>query len=221
MFCRVLSLLLVLLAGVAAATAGVVIVQEAEQRDGPMPGRTTLTMKLSGERARMDMGKEISSIVDFKSGSITSLMHAQKLAMALPASAVEAARKAAEGKHDKPDLKPTGRKETISGFACEEYTGTIQGMDVSYWITRDLRSQEAVLRQMSALSGNANPFQGALADGGDFPGFPIRTTIKTPQMGTSTMTVLSVTETEVPESEFTVPADYQTMAAPAIPAPAR
>lgn len=214
---RVLLFFLSLGAGIHLATAGLVLVQEAEQTGGPMPGKTTLTLKVSGEKARMDMGDMITSIVDFKAGKITSLLHAQKMAMELPASALESAKKAAGASEAKPDLQPTGKKETINGYACEKYTGKVQGYDVVYWITKDLPEQEAVLRPLEKLSGNAHPFQAALASGADFPGFPIRTIITTPQLGTSTVTVVSVKETDVPASDFVVPADYQAMPAPPFP----
>jgi hypothetical protein len=115
---------------------------------------------------------------------------------------------------EKPDLKPTGKKETINGFACEEYTGKMQGLDVTYWVTKDVANEKEILAQMGKLSGDGDPFKAALADGGDFPGFPIRTVIKAPQIGTSTMTVVSIKNEDVPDSAFEKPADYKTMAVP-------
>ncbi len=207
-----------LLALAVRADAGVVLIQEANQTGGPMPGKTKLTMTLEGENARMDIGDQLSSIVDFKAGTITTLLHAQRMAMPLPKAMLDAARAAAAQSSQKPNLKPTGRTETISGYPCEEYTGSFQGLDLTYWITKtEVPAQKTLLKQMSQLSGGADPLKAALADGSDFPGFPIRTIVKSREAGSSTMTVLSIKEQSVPDSTFRIPAGYQTMAAPKVP----
>jgi hypothetical protein len=211
---------LVLLATAQLAHAGLVIVQEVDQ-GAATDGKMQMTVKISGPHARVDVGDQFSSIVDLSANTITSLLHPQKLAMELPKGAFEAAKKRAEAQTAKPDLKPTGKKETINGYACEEYTGTLQGLDVTYWITKEVPNQKEILAQMSQLSGGADPFKGALAGGGDFPGFPIRTIVKSPQMGSSTMTVLSIKNVDLPDSTFAVPAGYKAMSVPQMPAPGR
>lgn len=197
------------------AKAGLVIVQEVKQ-SGPMPLDTQMTIKTEGDKIRVDVGKEISSIVDSESGSVSSLMHSQKIAMQLPKGALDAIKKkaSAEKSAGGPDIKPTGKKETINGFKCEEYAGTYQGLQVSYWVTQDVENAKTVMAQLSKLSGEADPFKGALKDGTDFPGFPIRTVVKSPQMGESTMTIVSINDEEIPEKEFEVPADYKSMSMP-------
>jgi hypothetical protein len=200
------------------AHAGLIIVQEVDQIT-PADGKTQMTVKISGAHARVDVGNQFSSIVDLSTDTVTSLLHAQKLAMELPKGVFAAAKKNAAAHAAKPDLKPTGRKETISGYACEEYTGTFQDLDVTYWVTKDVPNQKEILAQMSQLSGGADPFKGALAGGGDFPGFPIRTVVKSPQMGSSTMTILSIKDADLPDSTFAVPADYKSMNVPKLPSP--
>jgi hypothetical protein len=195
------------------ASAGLVIVQEADHL-GPDAGRTRMTLNISGERARIDVGDQLSSIVDLKSGNVTSLMHPQKIAMQLPKEALAAIREKAAEKTEKPDLEPTGKKETINGYACTEYAGTLQGLAVTYWVTNDVPDQKAILDQMAKLAGSSDIFKGALASGADFPGFPIRTTVTSPQLGTSTMTVISIRKADLPDSEFEIPAGYQTLKSP-------
>ncbi len=206
-----------LVAGAQLARAGLVIVQEVDQL-GPMASKTLMTMQISGERARVDVGDQLSSIVDLSAGTVTSLMHAQKIAMQLPKGALDALQQ--KSPSEKPDLKPSGKKETINGYICAEYTGTLQGLAVKYWVTRDIPNQQEILEQMSRLSGGgSDPFKAALASGADFPGFPIRTTVTVPQIGTSTMTVVSIKNADIPESTFQIPPDYKAMAAPALPLP--
>jgi len=208
---------LILLLSAHLATAGIVIVEETVQPGGPMGGKNDVTISMSGDQTRMDLGKMISTIVDSKSGEVTSLMHSQKMAMQLPKGAVDAMKNKLAQNKQKPDLKPTGKKETINGFACEEYAGTIQGLNVSFWVTQDVPHQKEILDQINKLGGTASPFQAALQSGKDFPGFPIRTTITLPNNSTATTTVVSVKEQDVPASTFVVPSDYKLMKMPVVP----
>jgi hypothetical protein len=203
------------------AGAGLILVEEMDQTGGPMPGKTEMTITASGDKARVDLGKQISSIVDSKTGTVTSLMHEQKMAMQLPEGTFDSIKKAGEAEKgkSKPELKPTGKKETINGFACEEYLGKIKGMDVTFWVTKEVKNQKEILDQLSNLSGGTDPFQGALASGEDFPGFPIRTIMKTPELGTMTMTVVSIKNEDVPDSAFDIPADYQAISMPKMQLP--
>lgn len=208
---------LILLLSAHLATAGVVIVEETVQPFGSMGGKNNVTISMSGDQARMDLGKTISTIVDSKSGEVTSLMHSQKMAMQLPKSTVDAMKNKLAQNQQKPDLKPTGKKETINGFACEEYTGTLQGLKVSFWVTQDVPHQKEILDQINKVGGTASPFQAALQSGKDFPGFPIRTTITLPNNGTATTTVVSIKEQDLPASTFAVPSDYKMMKMPVMP----
>jgi hypothetical protein len=208
-----------LLAAARLAGAGLIVVQEMEQTAGPMPGKMELTITASGDKARMDMGKQVSTIVDSKAGTLTSLMHEQKMAMQLPEGTLKSIQGASAGEKAKPDLKPTGKKETINGFACEEYVGTVSGIDVTFWVTKDVENQKAILDQLAKVSGGADPLQSALANGGDFPGFPIRTIAKTPEMGTMTMTILSIKNEDVPDSAFEIPSGYKAMNMPKMQLP--
>ncbi len=211
---RLHLLALALLATAPLAGAGIILVEEAEQSSGPMPGKSQLTISVSGAQARVDVGKEISSIVDSKSGTVTSLMHLQKIAMQLPEGALDAIKKKTGQPKPKLVLKPTGKKETINGFQCEEYTGTMEGMKVAFWVTREVKNQKEILDQLAKLSGGNDPFKAALESGGDFPGFPIRSVVVSPLAGTSTMTVISVRNAEVPAATFEIPAGYKTMDIP-------
>jgi len=208
-----------LLATAQLASAGIILVEEMEQTGGPMPGKMDMTITVSGDKARMDMGKQVSSIVDSKTGAVTSLMHSQKMAMQLPEGTLDSIKKSTAGQKEKPDLKPTGKKETINGFACEEYAGKVKGMDVTFWVTKEVANQKEILDQLGKLSGGNDPFQGALANGQDFPGFPIRTIVKSSEMGKMTMTVASIKNEDVPASTFEVPAGYKTMNMPKMQLP--
>jgi hypothetical protein len=211
---KYLVLPLAILATARLATAGMIISEEVEQSKGPMPGKTQMTITASGDKMRVDVGKDLSSIVDSKTGTVTSLLHAQKMAMQLPEGALTAMKQKTAGPKAKPDLKPTGKKETINGFKCEEYKGTLDKMKVTFWFTKEVANQQEILAQLSQLSGGADPLTATLNSGGDFPGFPIRTCIEIPQMGKSTMTIISIKNEDVPDSAFEVPEGYKAMSIP-------
>jgi hypothetical protein len=209
------------LATVQLACAGLVIVEDLERTGGPTPGKDQLTITVSGEKNRMDIGKNISTIIDSKTGSTVALMHDLKMVMEVPAAIFDAIKKAgASAKEDsKLDLKPTGKKQTINGFACEEYAGKLKKMNVTFWVTNEIENQKEILDQLSKLQGDGDPFKGALADGKDFPGVPIRTIFKTNELGTTTMTITSIKNEEVPDSVFEIPADYKKMEMPQMQIP--
>ena len=209
---KILAFSLVLLA-VPFASAGVVILEEVEQTGGPTPGKMSLTIRASGDRTRVDVGDEVSSIVDAKTGTVTSLMHAQKMAMQLPEGTLAAVKQ--KSADTKPDLKPPGKTETINGFKCEEYAGTIEKMKVSIWVTREVENAAEILEQLGKLSkGGADPLAAALQNSDHVPGFPIRTSVDVPKLGRSTMTILSIKHEDVPDTTFDLPAGYQTMDMP-------
>lgn len=216
---RFTALAIALVAG--SAFADLVIVQKVQQ-SSPVPLDSEMTMSVKGDKVRVDIGDQVSTIVDSSNedAGIVSLMHQQKMAMTVPKATVDAMRERAkaqlEGEDAGPDIKPTGNKETISGFECEEFKGTFQGMNVSYWITKDLPNEEQILEQLSKLSGDVDPFRGAFKDG-EIPGFPIRTVIESDQSGASTMTVVSVEEKNVDESLFAIPDGYKSMEMPQTP----
>ncbi len=213
---KIPTLLATLTLTLSSAFAGLEIVQKVENA-GPTPISMQMTIQVEGDRARIDVGDQMSTLMGGETEDITTLMHAQKMAMTIPAAAMEAMKAKLKDSSpeadEKPDIKPTGAKKEISGFACEEYTGTVAGMQATYWLTNDLPNQKEVVAQLSALSGDTDPFKG-IFDNSDFPGFPIQTEVDSPQAGKSTVTVESVTEKEIPATAFEVPSDYKSAAMP-------
>jgi hypothetical protein len=207
------------LAFAATVHADLTITQELKQ-DAPGGAKgmdTTLTMKVKGEKMRMDGIPQMSNIVDLKSGDVTSLIHAQKAVMTIPGATIKQMTEARAQKTPKIDPpKATGKKETIGGFACEEYESTLNGAKIQIWLTKDLPDVEQTMKQISEMSANADPFQGMLKDQ-KITGFPMRTVMEMPGAGKLTMTVLSVSKDPIADTDFAVPADYKPMSVPAMP----
>jgi hypothetical protein len=202
------------------AHADLTITQQIQKEAPPQEANVTMTMKIKGGKMRLDLNPQVSSIVDLKTGEMISLMHQQKLVMTIPGASIkslqqahtEAAKNA--GANVAPP-KPTGRKETISGFACEEFETAANGMNVHLWLTKDLPNTEKLMAELSALAG-ADPFRG-IRNEHQLPGFPIRTVVDTAGMGKTTITVVAVSENAVADSEFAVPEGYRAMQAPGLP----
>lgn len=207
------------LAVVSIARADLTIVQKVEQ-SGPQKADMTITMKIKADKIRTDINPQVSAIMDTKTGEMVTLMHAQKMAMAIPGGMIDSVKKQMKGQMDgtgettKPT--PTGRKETISGYACEEYTFTSKGMKIDTWLTKDLAGVDKIQQQMAALSDEADPFKGLLQDT-KLDGFPVRTTMTSPEIGTTTVTVVALNENPLSAKEFEVPKDYKSMKMPQIP----
>lgn len=120
-----------------------------------------------------------------------------------------------------PKITKTGNKETISGFACEEFVMTDpSGETVRFWVSPQgpdaaaLASFSANLQSLAKGGPASSSFsmKGLSLAGSQLGGFPIRTVA-----GNVTNTVLSFSTAAVPASEFQVPSGYSTMAMPQMP----
>jgi uncharacterized protein DUF4412 len=203
-----------------AAHADLTITQQIQKEGPPQEASVTMTLKIKEGKMRLDLNPKVSSIVDLKTGDMISLLHQQKLAMTIPGAVIKSlqeahAQEVAKTVGDNPVApKPTGRKETISGYACEEFETTANGMNVHLWLTKDLPNGEKLLSELSTLAG-ADPFRGLTKDQ-QLPGFPIRTVVDAKALGKTIVTVVKVSESPVVDSEFVVPDGYRPMQAPAL-----
>ena len=90
----------------------------------------------------MDAGPSVSILLDSKNGGMVTLMREQKIAVPISQAVQKMAGQIA-GKNATPsaesiNLQPTGRKEVLAGFSCEEYAGTISGQNAVIWITKEI-----------------------------------------------------------------------------------
>ena len=196
--------------------------------DGMGPAGMETTTKVKGDKMRVDATPEISMIVDVKSGDMVNLMHAQKAYLKVNgdmAKTLLAQMKQNQGgaaTAGKPELKATGAKETINGYACDEYAGsTANGMKFAFMLTKALPNYEAALKQLADAMKNgplAQQTQGMGLDFGTLPGFPLRTTM---ELGGQKMTstVTNVSTAALPDADFATPAGYKEMAMPTMTPP--
>lgn len=204
----------------ASARADLTIVQKIE--GGGQNVQTTTEFK--GTHTRIDAAPGMSIIMDLKTGDMLNVMHAQKSYMKIPAAmaqqAMESMKKMAGDKPaEKPELKPTGKKETISGYASEEYTLMLGDKKMVFWLTTALPNYAGLLKEMTAAMSEgpmAALMQGMTLDMSTLPGFPMRTVMDTGGGENITSTVVSISAKPIADADFAVPAGYKEMTIPSL-----
>lgn len=216
-----LLLVLLLLASPFAARADLTLVSEIES-DGQ---KQEMIMKLKGKDALVNMSEQMSVLLDGKTGDSIMLMHAQKKAMTIPGTSVKAmlaqlqqAQPAAEAAPNTP-LKKNGKSETISGYRTQGYDYHQGNIEAEYFLAPDFPDLAATLAQLQSFQqSGTNGLAGGAAniDLSGFPGFPVRTIVKTGGK-TITSTVKSVSRDDIPATEFDIPAGYEAASMPLMP----
>lgn len=217
---RIPCFALALVAALTSARADLTIVQKIEGA-GALP---EMTMKIKGEKVRIEATPEVTSIFDGKTGEMVNIMNAQKMVMRMSAEQAKAAaamagnQLAAQGAKpgEKVKVTPTGKKEKINGHDTEEYVAETPAYKASYWVAKNYPQGDAIMKQLQATSSQAlSATSMGMPDFRDFPGLPIRTNVSMGGQNYST-TITAVKMDTLPESEFTVPQGYQEMKMPSM-----
>lgn len=212
--CLVLGLCLI-----GRAHADLTIVQKV---DGVSGTGNEVTVRIKGDKARVDATPQVSTIVDGKTGEIVTLMKDQKTVVRISAEKMKAAaemiRKFSNKNGSEGPAKPkaTGRKETINGYEAEEYTVDTPFFKAAYWLAPDFPDGAAILKQLRAVKSEIwNSANGKVPDYRDFPALPIKTIM---DMGKTkvTTTLVSVSQAPLSEADFAIPPDFQELKTPDI-----
>ena len=180
-----------------------------------------ITIKLKGDKARVEVTPQLTTIVDCKSGDMVSLMNAQKKFVRISADKSRAIAELASkysgnaaAADEKSALKPTGRKEMIYGYEAEEYLRESPSLKEHYWIALGYPDSAAIVKQLQAIVPVAwNKLAKGILDFQNLPGLPLRTTIKT-EGKEITSTITSIKQDALSEAEFSVPKDFQELKIP-------
>lgn len=196
-----------------------------EKVDGVSGAPTQVTIMVKGDKMRIDSTPKVSAILDGKTGELVTLMNDQKRAIRMSAEKMKAAAammskfngNTNDVAANKP--KPTGRKETINGYEAEEYVMDSGTLKASYWLAPKFPDGAAILHQLQALKPeiwkSANPNAASFSD---FPALPVRTVVDLGGMKMTTE-IVSVKQDPIPDTAFTVPADFQEIKAPEMALP--
>ncbi len=208
--------LLAFLALCATARADLTIVQNMEGTEGARK----ITFKVKGDKARIEVTPEVTTLVDAKTGDLTTLLNDRKTVMRISGERAKAMAEMAKSfvKQETPEQavpKPTGRKETINGYETEEYVTDSPKYHASYWVAKTYPNYQSILQQMSLLQRGAfAEITKGMPDYHALPGLPLRTKIKTQGQSEITSSIESVSLAPLPASDFTIPSDYSEMKMP-------
>src|SRR2546429_5075344 len=143
---------------------------------------TSMTIKIKGDRARIDTSSQVTTICDGKTGEVITLLNDQKTIVRISSDKMKAvtdmlnkfgSKKAAP---EKPRLTPTGEKETVNGYETEQYTYDAPDFKAVYWIAPNYPNGAAILAQLQSIKSEFwDAANTRMPDFRDFPGLPIRT----------------------------------------------
>jgi hypothetical protein len=201
---------------ICSARADLTIVQNVEGGGAT----NVMTIKIRGDKARLEPTPEVTTIIDSRTGEIVNLMNSQKKFVRISA---ERAREAAEMalKADsklptqlKAQLKPTGKKEKILGFEAEEYVCETPSFKATYWISTKYPDSQKIVQQMHAMTPESWNINGkGLPDYRDFPGLPLRSHMTLAGKEVRS-TLVSVKQDPLSDAEFVPPKDFGEMTMP-------
>jgi hypothetical protein len=197
--------------------ADLTIVQTVE---GMGPG-TQMTMKIKGDKARIDVSPQMTTIFDAKKGEMINLMREQKMVVRMSADKMKAAAeliRKSKGKEnaEKPKIVATGKKETVNGYQTEQYVCEMPNFKATYWVAASYPDGASILRQLQAIKMDALSGQsGQMPDYRDLTGVPVKTVISAGGKEITT-TLNSIKQDALSDTEFTVPADFKEMDMPDI-----
>jgi len=196
------------------ARADFTIVQKVEGKGSG----SEITLKLKGDKIRMEATPQMTMIVDGKTGDTLTLMNPQKKFLRISGDKAKAiaelTTKYGGGTAEKTKLTATGKKMTINGYEAEEYVGETKIFKASYWIAPSFPDSTAIMQQLQAVIPAAwNDMAKGMMDYRDLPGFPLRTVVKTND-GEIISTVTAIKRDPLSDAEFSVPKDFQEMKIP-------
>ena len=206
----------------AAAFARADIVIEQKMESAVINGN--VTMKVKGDNARMDMpsplGGNVTTLMNFKTGDMVTLLHQQKMAMKMNLADVKKQQEAGQkalgvdpSKIEKP--KSTGQKEKVGDYDTEIFEMNQGTLQAKLWIAKDFPNAQSIKDQMAKL--NASMGGGGIDPSKiDVPGMVVKSEVSTP-VGKMTITLVKAKEEPVDEKEFIKPEGYQEMQMPKLP----
>ena len=191
---------------------------------------TNMTIRVKGDKARIDASPQVTAIFDGRTGELINLLNDQKTIVRISPEKMRAIadmlNKFSSNKAgaDKPRLTPTGQREMINGYDTEQYTYEGPDFKATYWIAPKYPNGGAVLAQLQSIKSELwDAANTKMPDFRDFPGLPIRMRMivdkenHASEHGASdsghlteiTTTVTGVSLDSIADSVFTVPSNFK------------
>ena len=196
---------------------------------------TNMTIKIKGDKARIDAPPKLTTIFDRSTGELLNLLNDQKTFVRASPQKMKAitdtlnAPANNKAGSQKPTLKPSGQREMIDRYDTDQYTYDGPDFKATYWIAPNYPNGAAILAQLQSIKSEFwDAANTKMPDFRDFPGLPIRMRVIVGKQNHAAAhnaagsdhpteiisTVTGVSLDSIPDSEFTVPADFKEMQSP-------
>lgn len=178
------------------------------------------SIKSKGDKSRMDMGDQMSLILDGATGDATMFMHPQKMMMRLSADSMKSIMAiAGQQLGGEPAAKPkaTGQKEKAAGHECEIYTWEGKLGTGKFWVAKDFADAKELNEiQDKMMKSMGSPMASLLPQNSDFPGLVVKSEMTI--MGKPNVSeLISAKQEPVSDDVFKTPEGYQEMKTPGLP----
>src|SRR5438094_7925782 len=203
--------------------------QKVEPTPTAVAAGSNMTIKVKGDKARIDVSPQVTAIFDGQTGELINLLNDQKTIVRVAPDKMRAIadmlNKFGSNKgSDKPRLTPTGQREMINGYDTEQYSYEGPDFKATYWIAPNYPNGAAVLAQLQSIKSEFwDAANTKMPDFRDFPGLPIRMRMivgkanpadkhggSAPDHPTEiTSTITGVSLDSIADSVFTVPANFK------------
>lgn len=211
----------------ALAFADMTIVQSVESsgKGSDRVMKTSVTMIVKGNRMKIAFGDTMESIVDLSSKSAYMVDHAGKQVLEQSLDDMKRSSMAVACKQGeiKTTARPTGKMETIQGFACREYEVTTTGaarMRQINWVSDDVDTKELEPFQSYFKEMDQGLFGGSIS--ADLKGMLMRSETSYragAEERKSRVRVEKISRDPVPDSAFALPKEYKLIKAGAASGP--
>jgi hypothetical protein len=210
--------------------------QKAQPTPTEVPTANNMTIKIKGDKARIDVSPQLTTLLDGGTGQLLNLLNDQKTIVRIPPEKMKAIADmlntvggSKEGSA-KPRLTSTGAREMINGYDTEQYTYDGPDFKATYWVAPNYPNGAAVLAQLQSIKSEFwDAANTKMPDFRDFPGLPIRMRMIVTSLpaepaehtagGTGhpteiTTVVSGLSLNSIPDNQFIVPADFKEVPVP-------
>jgi hypothetical protein len=207
--------------------------QKAQPTPTVVPTANNMTIKIKGDKARIDVSPQVTTLLDGGTGQLLNVLNDQRTIVRIPSDKMKAiANTLNTGSGSKPGsakprLTSTGAREMIDGYDTEQYTCDGPDFKATYWIAPSYPNGAAVLAQLQSIKSEFwDAANTKMPDFRDFPGLPVRMRMivsNPPTDHTSggtghpteiTTVVSGLSLNSIPDNQFTVPADFKEVPVP-------
>ncbi|MDR0532432.1 MAG: DUF4412 domain-containing protein [Verrucomicrobiales bacterium] len=179
-----------------------------------------VTVKIKGDKMRIDGMPMNYMIMDVNSGNTFVIMPAQRVYVKMAGSTLAAAMQKVGGENRAGDAQfvATGQTEKIGDYDTEIFTVETPRLKGKYWVARNYPDYEQIKEEVCKLSSGfmMNAAKGRIPDIGQLPGIPVKTEIEVqhPMPMTVQSILISANQDPISDDTFVIPGDFHQLQVP-------